>query len=72
MMNRRGFTKLIAAAVLGVRVADKLLPAARSWSMSHYVNPAGAVPWPPSPITDELLADGLRVHPLIAIGRRHA
>ncbi|KKM65071.1 hypothetical protein LCGC14_1494950 [marine sediment metagenome] len=100
-MDRRGFTKLIAAAVLGVRVADKLLPAARSWSMSHYVNPAGAVPWPPSPITDELLADAggflvpqdfaeqieadlllygnaytrsnaSRVHPLIAIGRRHA
>ena len=82
-MDRRGFTKLIAAAVLGVHVADKLLPAARSWSMSHYVNPAGGF-LVPQDFAEQIEADLLlygnaytrsnasRVHPLIAIGRRHA
>jgi len=48
-MDRRGFTKSIVAAALGVRVADELLPAGPAASPR--------VSWPPSPVTDEMIAD---------------
>ena len=93
-MDRRGFTKLIVAAVLGVRVADEVLPAgptllgqpateADAFSMSYYVNPHGGF-LVPGDLAEQIEADLLlygnaytrsnasRVHPLIAIGRRHA
>lgn len=47
MMDRRRFAKAIAAAVVGVRVADKLIP------------DASPVPWPPPPITQEMLDDAV-------------
>lgn len=59
MMDRRRFARAILAAVLGVRVADELMPAALPASMSYHVDPDGdhIVPWPASPVTDEQIKD---------------
>lgn len=66
-MDRRRFAKLIAAAVVGVRVADEVLPAgpllledARTNIMDGPGSDFNDATWPPSPITQEMLDDCIR------------
>ncbi len=73
-MDRRRFAKLIVAAVVGVRVADELLPAANDFVAVYPFPDTGGgyfvhedfadalkaeLPWPPLPITDEQIADAV-------------